>query len=40
MGSAGFAPYRYEWWHWSYGDDVWAEFVGADNVLFELIERV
>jgi D-alanyl-D-alanine dipeptidase len=40
MVSAGFAPYRYEWWHWSYGDDVWGEFVGADSVPFELIEQV
>jgi D-alanyl-D-alanine dipeptidase len=21
---AGFAPYPQEWWHWSYGDDIWA----------------
>lgn len=19
-----FAPYEYEWWHWSYGDDIWS----------------
>jgi len=21
---AGLAPYPLEWWHWSYGDDIWA----------------
>ncbi len=25
---AGFAPYPQEWWHWSYGDDMWATYVG------------
>jgi D-alanyl-D-alanine dipeptidase len=24
LHAAGFAPYELEWWHWSYGDDVWA----------------
>lgn len=24
MTEVGFAPYEAEWWHWSYGDDVWA----------------
>ncbi len=24
MSNAGFVPYPPEWWHWSYGDDVWA----------------
>ena len=27
LTDAGFASYRPEWWHWSYGDDVW----GAAN---------
>lgn len=28
MLAAGFAPLRNEWWHWSYGDDVWARWWG------------
>ena len=24
----GFAPFAPEWWHWSYGDDVWAALNG------------
>lgn len=23
LGSVGFTSYELEWWHWSYGDDVW-----------------
>jgi D-alanyl-D-alanine dipeptidase len=38
MSSAGFVPYPYEWWHWSYGDDVWAATVGATRSLYECIE--
>lgn len=26
-----------EWWHWSYGDDVWAAFVG-DNALYDVVD--
>lgn len=28
MLAAGFAPYPLEWWHWSYGDDIWAAYYG------------
>lgn len=38
MTQAGFAPYPFEWWHWSYGDDVWAETTGAVQVRYECIE--
>jgi D-alanyl-D-alanine dipeptidase len=34
---AGFAPYPYEWWHWSYGDDVWASFTGQ-AALYDVID--
>lgn len=37
MLKAGFAPYPLEWWHWSYGDDVWASFVGSD-ALYDVVE--
>ena len=29
LSGQGFAPYPFEWWHWSYGDDMWA----AKNAL-------
>ena len=35
MLGAGFAPYEPEWWHWSYGDDVWASANGC-NALYEI----
>ncbi|MGI8707522.1 MAG: M15 family metallopeptidase [Actinomycetota bacterium] len=31
-----FAPYPFEWWHWSYGDDVWASFKGTQS-LYDVI---
>ncbi len=38
MVDAGFAPYRYEWWHWSYGEDVWAATYGQDP-LYDIVDR-
>jgi D-alanyl-D-alanine dipeptidase len=37
MLGGGFAPYPYEWWHWSFGDDVWAQFTQHGAVLYEVI---
>lgn len=37
MINAGFAPFKYEWWHFSYGDQVWADFY-HQQVLYGLIE--
>ena len=34
---AGFAPYPLEWWHWSYGDDVWRSYHDAPRALYEVI---
>jgi D-alanyl-D-alanine dipeptidase len=34
--AAGFVPYPFEWWHWSYGDDVWASATGGP-ALFETV---
>jgi D-alanyl-D-alanine dipeptidase len=34
MLSAGLASYRSEWWHYSYGDQVWAWFYGKDTSLY------
>lgn len=35
--SVGIAPYPLEWWHWSYGDQRWAAFVGCDETLYSPI---
>ncbi|MFL6129000.1 MAG: M15 family metallopeptidase [Mycobacteriales bacterium] len=29
-----FAPYRLEWWHWSFGDQQWAAQWGLDRSLY------
>jgi D-alanyl-D-alanine dipeptidase len=39
MLEAGFASYYAEWWHYSYGDEIWAWFYGKDDCLFGLIEK-
>ena len=34
MVAAGFAPYAQEWWHYSYGDQEWAAYVGSSTALY------
>jgi D-alanyl-D-alanine dipeptidase len=36
--SQDLAPFNTEWWHWSYGDDVWASFRGGPS-LFDVVDR-
>lgn len=38
MLAAGFASYYPEWWHFSYGDQVWAWFYGEDACLYGIVE--
>lgn len=38
MLGAGFAPSFVEWWHYSYGDTVWAYFTGEPESLYGIIE--
>lgn len=38
MVDAGCAPYPLEWWHWSYGDQRWAAFVGEPATLYSEID--
>ena len=38
MLDAGLASTAFEWWHFSYGDQVWAWFYGHDDSLYGLIE--
>jgi D-alanyl-D-alanine dipeptidase len=35
----GFCPYPKEWWHFSYGDQVWAYNVGEEAAIFETIDE-
>jgi len=30
----GFAPYKWEWWHFSYGNQDWAEFCGESVAIY------
>jgi D-alanyl-D-alanine dipeptidase len=38
MLGAGLASYRSEWWHYSYGDQVWAWFYGEETSLYSPID--
>lgn len=38
MLEAGFASYYAEWWHYSYGDEIWAWFYGKNACLYGLAE--
>ena len=38
MTDAGFAPYTYEWWHFSYGDVIWAIHYGKDSTLYDTLQ--
>lgn len=37
MSAAGFVSYEKEWWHWSYGDDVWAQATRRP-ALYDIVE--
>ncbi|MCT1384770.1 dipeptidase [Brachybacterium sp. p3-SID1565] len=34
MDAAGFVNYEPEWWHWSYGDRIWAARTDAPSALY------
>ena len=38
MTLAGFAPYDFEWWHFSYGDREWACYYNQPNAIYGEIE--
>ncbi len=38
MLNAGFASTYAEWWHYSYGDQVWAWFYGKTDCLYDIVE--
>lgn len=38
MLDAGFASCKPEWWHFSYGDQVWAWFYGETNSLYSPVD--
>lgn len=35
---AGYAPLAEEWWHWSFGDQRWAVYSGADRARYGLVD--
>jgi D-alanyl-D-alanine dipeptidase len=39
MTEAGFAGHTDEWWHFSYGDQLWAVLTGAPAALYGLAQR-
>ena len=34
LGSVGFAPYKWEWWHFSFGDRDWANHHGEEVAIY------
>lgn len=38
MYSVGFAPFQSEWWHFSYGDQVWADYYKQSSPLYGIVE--
>lgn len=34
----GFAPYDFEWWHFSYGDREWACYYGKEETIYEPLD--
>ena len=38
MLNAGFASCKLEWWHYSYGDQIWAWFYGEERSLYSPID--
>lgn len=36
MLEAGFAPYFTEWWHYSYGDQLWAKFYDKPHAIYSV----
>ena len=39
MLEAGFSSYYAEWWHYSYGDQIWAWFYGHPSCLYGVMEK-
>jgi len=38
MTQAGFVNYPKEWWHWSYGDKLWAYLTQEDYAIYGLVK--
>ncbi|MDZ7671264.1 MAG: M15 family metallopeptidase [Halanaerobiales bacterium] len=36
MTEVGFVNYPHEWWHFDYGDQVWAYVLGKDNAFYSI----
>ncbi len=40
MKKQGFVNYPAEWWHWSYGDKMWAAYGKHPYAFFGKIEEI
>jgi D-alanyl-D-alanine dipeptidase len=40
MSRAGFTNYPKEYWHWSYGDVMWAELNNKNTAIYGVIENI
>lgn len=38
MLNVGFSPFATEWWHFSYGDNTWADYYNKPNAIYGLVE--
>lgn len=39
MKSVGFENYPLEWWHWCYGDRMWAHFAGQKEGIYDGLQK-
>ncbi len=40
MRQAGFANYPAEWWHYSYGDKMWAAYVNKPYAIYDVLRSI
>ena len=38
MKNAGFANYPLEWWHFSYGDRLWAAYTNQKEAVYDVLD--
>lgn len=40
MQRAGFVNYPLEWWHFSYGDKMWAAYSGKRYAIYSIVQML
>lgn len=40
MLSVGFAPLASEWWHFQYGEKLWADYYGHESPIYDIIQDI